>query len=152
MHVRIFGGLKVATKKERFDALEKRWISGHYVYEKPMFRAGLTHDDLAVIFHNLGFDFSRMFIHQRFERGGALNHRRAHFFNAARTKRICLSGKTQRRRRTFVGFQQRARRPLWPNRLAFGQPLVDGLKSFPGDVGERRNQLGTSGAAQFGLI
>ncbi len=152
MHVRIFGGFKVAAKKERFNPFEKRRIGGHHINKLAMLRTGLAHDDLAALFHNLCFDFSRMFIHQRFERGDAVNHRRAHFFNAARTKRICLSGKTQRRRRTFVGFQERAGRPLRPNRLAFGQPLVDGLKSFPGDVRERRNQLGTSGSAQFGLI
>ena len=152
MHVRIFGCLKVTAKKERLDPFEKRRIGGHHINKLAMFRTGLAHDDLAVLFHNLCFDFSRMFIHQRLKWRRAVDDRGTNLLNTARTKGIGFSRKAERRRRAFVGFQERAGRPLRPHRLAFGQALVDGLKSFPGDVRERRNQLGTSRSAQFGLI
>src|SRR5437588_3028305 len=120
MHVRIFGYLKVTAKKERLDALEKRWVSGHNVHELTVFRADLTHDDLAVLFHNLCFDFSRMFIHQRLKWRRAVDDRGTNLLNTARTKGIGFSRKAEGRRRAFVGSQERAGRPLRPHRLAFG--------------------------------
>jgi hypothetical protein len=62
--VGILGSFKVTTKEERFDALEKRRVSCHHVNKLTVLRASLAHDYLSVFFHNLGFDFARMFIHQ----------------------------------------------------------------------------------------
>ena len=68
MNVLVFGGFKVTTEKERFDAFEKRRIGRHHVDKLAVLRAGLSHHDLAVLFDDLCFDFARMLVHQSLER------------------------------------------------------------------------------------
>jgi hypothetical protein len=121
MNVLVFGGAEVATEEERLDALEKRRVGRHHVFELAVLRAGLAHDDLAVLFDDLRLDFARMLVHQRFERRLAGDDGVANFFYAARTKTVGLAREAERRSTAFVGFQQRTRRPVRANRLAFGQ-------------------------------
>ena len=68
MNVFVFGGAKVATKEERLDPFEKRRIGRHHIFELAVLRTSLAHDDLTVVFEDLCFDFTRMLVHQRFER------------------------------------------------------------------------------------
>ena len=60
MHVPVFCGAKVTPEKQRFDSSEERWIGGHDVLEFAVLRARLAHDDAAILFHNLSFDFARV--------------------------------------------------------------------------------------------
>ncbi len=83
MDVFVFSSAKVASEEKRFNPLEKRRISCHHVNKLAVLRTGLAHDDLSVLFHDLRFDFARMFIHQGFERGFAGNHGVANFLDAA---------------------------------------------------------------------
>src|SRR5882762_570215 len=134
MDVRIFGSLKVAAKKERFDALEKRGISCHYVNKLAMLRTSLAHDHLSVFFNYLRFDFARMFVHQRFERRLASDNSVANFFYTTRTKTVRFAREAERRRASFIGFEQWSRRPGWTNGFAFRKTLVYGLERLPGDA------------------
>src|SRR5438128_3629855 len=130
MHVRVFGGLEVAAKKERLDALEKCRVRSHHVYKLAVLRASLAHDDLAVLFYDLCFDFARMLVHQRFKRGSAVDHCGANFFHAARATRICLSGKTERRRGTFVDFSSGPGAQLGRMASPSGRRLLTDWKAF----------------------
>ena len=104
VNVGVFSGAKVATEEERFNSFEEGRIGSHHVRELAVLRASLAHNDLAVLFENLRFEFAGMLVHQRLERRFASNHGGAHFLHAARTKRVSLSGKTKWRRGSFVGF------------------------------------------------
>ena len=64
MHVFIFGGAEVTTKEQRLDALEKRRIGRHHIFKLAVLRTVLAHHDLAVVFNDLGLDFTRMLVHQ----------------------------------------------------------------------------------------
>src|ERR1700741_5335501 len=97
MNVRILGSLKVASKKERFNALEESRISCHHVDKLAMLRTGLAHYDLSVLFNNLCFDLARMFVHQRFERGLAADDSVADLFHAARAKAVGFPREAERR-------------------------------------------------------
>src|SRR5438128_12121088 len=141
MYVRVFGDTKVAAKEEGFDTLEKSRVGGHHIGKLAMLRASLAHDDAAVFFQNLCFDFPGMLVHQRLERCLARDHSVANFLNTTRTEAVGLSRESQRGCGTFVGFQKRPRRPIWPHTLAFGQQSVYRLESFPGDVRKVRNQF-----------
>src|SRR5438067_2268153 len=152
VHMRVFGGLKIATKEKRLDALEKRRIRSHHVYELAVFRASLAHDDLAVLFDNLCFDFAGMLVHQRFERSRAVDHGCANFLHAARAKRICLARKTERRRGSFVRLQKRTGCPIRANSFAFRQTFVNGLKSLPGNIRQGRNHFRAGYSAQFWFV
>ncbi len=68
VYVFIFGGTEVSAEEERFDAFEKARVGRQNVFELPVLRAVLSHDDLAVVFKNLRFDFAWVLVHQRFER------------------------------------------------------------------------------------
>src|ERR1043165_5468083 len=74
VNVRIFRSPKIATKKERFNSFQKRRIGRHHVGKLAMLRASLPHDHLAVLFQNLRFDFTRMLMHQSFQRSFAADH------------------------------------------------------------------------------
>src|SRR5262249_55813934 len=106
-----------------------------------MFRASLAHDDATAFFENLGFEFAWMGVHQSFERRLTTDHSVTYFFDAAWAKRICLSGKAERRCGAFVGFEQRTRRPIGTNGFALRQALIDRLESLPGDIRQRRDDF-----------
>src|SRR6266516_103010 len=152
MYVRIFSDTKVTTKEERFDTLEKSRVGGHHIGKLAMLRASLAHDDAAIFFQNLCFDFAGMLVHQRLERCLARDHSVANFLNATRTEDVGLSWEPKRRRGTFVGFQKRPRRPFWPHTFAFGQQGIDRLERFPGDVRKVRNQFRALRSAELTSI
>jgi len=105
MYVFVFGGAKVATKEERLDALEKRRVSRHHIFELPVLRAILSHHDLAVVFDDLRFDLARMLVHQRLERNSAADHGVANFFYAGWAETVSLAWETEWRSTAFVGFE-----------------------------------------------
>src|SRR6185436_11069254 len=94
MHVFVFSSAKVTTEEERLDALEKRRIGRHHIFEFAVLRTGLSHHYLTVVFNDLGFDLTGMLEHQRFERHRAGDHRIANFFNAGRTETVSLAWET----------------------------------------------------------
>ena len=136
MYVFIFGGAKVTTKEERLDALEKRRVRRHHIFELPVLRTILSHHDLAVVFENLRFDLAGMLVHQRFERHRSADHGVANFFYAGWTETVSLARETKWRSTALVGLEQRTGSPVGPNRFTFGKSLVNRLKSLPGHVGE----------------
>ena len=48
----------VAARKNVFQVLRERWIDRHQVFELPVNRAFLYHQDLAVAFDDLRLDFA----------------------------------------------------------------------------------------------
>src|SRR6266550_1666584 len=144
--------LEVASKKQRFNALEKRRVSCHDVNKLAVLRTSLAHNNLSVLFNYLSFDFARMFVHQRFERGLAADDRVADFFHAARTKAVGFARKAERRRASLVRFEKWPRRPGGTNGFAFRKTFVDGLKGFPGNTRKVREQLGTLYSRQLALF
>src|SRR5919106_1229320 len=105
MDVRIFSSAKVASEEERFNPLEKRGISCHHINKLAVLRAGFAHYHLAVLFNDLSFDFARMFIHQRFERGFSADHCVANLFDATWTKTVSFAWEAKRRRGALVRFK-----------------------------------------------
>src|SRR5262245_16106926 len=97
VNIRIFRRTKIATEEERFDSFEERRVSGHHVFKLAVLWASFAHNDLAVLFQNLSLEFARMRVHQSFKRSLAADHCIANFLNAARAKRICFSGESERR-------------------------------------------------------
>ncbi len=142
MHVFVFGSAEVATKEERLDAPQKLRVSRHHVFKLPMLRTIFAHHDLAIVFYDLSLDLAGMLVHQRFERSCARDHGVANFFNAGWTKTVGLTREAEWRSSAFIGFEQGTRRPVRANRFAFGQSPVNGLKSFPGHIGETGNEAG----------
>src|SRR5262245_29249770 len=134
MNVFVFRSAKVAAEEERLDPFQESRVRRHHVFKLPVLRAILSHHNLAIVFEDLRFDFTRMLVHQGLERNLTADHGVANFFHATRTKTICLAWKAKWWCSAFVGFEEWARRPGGANRFAFGQQLVDRLKRLPGDV------------------
>src|SRR4051794_39349977 len=104
MNVFVFSGLKVTTKEERLDTLEKRGISRHHIFKLPVLRTRLSHHDVAASFEYLCFDLTWMLEHQRVERHFAGDHGVANFFYAGWTEAIGLAWEPEWRSRALVGF------------------------------------------------
>ena len=121
MYVFVFGGAKVTTKEKRFDALKKRRVGRHHIFELPVLRTILSHHDLAVVFEYLRFDLTRMLVHQGFERNRSADHGAANFFYAGWTKTVSLAWETEWRRSAFVGFEQWTRSPVGPDGFTLGK-------------------------------
>ena len=105
MNVFVFGSAKVTTKEERLDALEKRRIGRHHIFELPVLRTILSHHDLAVVFHDLRFDLAGMLVHQGLERDRAADHGIANFFYAGWAETVSLTWKTEWRCTALIGFE-----------------------------------------------
>src|SRR5687768_10741753 len=105
MDVGVFSSAEVASKEKRFNPPEKRRVSCHHVNKLAVLRAGLAHDHLSVLFHNLRFDFARMFVHQGLESGFAADDRVANFLDAMWTKAVGLAREAERWRGALVRFQ-----------------------------------------------
>src|SRR5262249_17728527 len=58
MNIFVFSSLKVATKEERLDPLEKRGISRHHIFKLPVLRTSLSHHDVTVSLDDLRFDLT----------------------------------------------------------------------------------------------
>src|SRR5262245_38295107 len=112
VNVFVFGGAKVATKEQRLDAFQKRRISRHDVFELPVLRAILSHDDLAIVFDDLGFNFAGMLVHQHVERRLTRDHGVANFFYAAWAQTVGFAREAKWRSGALVGFEQRTRGPV----------------------------------------
>jgi hypothetical protein len=82
MHVLVFRRAKIAPVKKRLDASQEVRAGRHHVNELAVLRAGLTHQNAPVLFDDLRFDFTRMLVHQGFERRLAGDHCLAHFLDA----------------------------------------------------------------------
>src|ERR1044072_4628610 len=95
VYVFVFGGAKVTAKEERLDALEKRRVGRHHIFELPVLRAILSHHDLAVVFDDLRFDLTRMLVHQRLERNRTADHGVANFFYAGWTNTAGFAWETK---------------------------------------------------------
>ena len=154
MNVFVFSGTKVTTEEERLDARQKRRIGRHHIFKQPVLRTGLSHQYLTVVFNDLGLDLTGMLEHQHFERHLTSDHRIANFFDTGWTETVGLAWETEWWSSSFVGFEKRTGRPVWPNRLTFGQPLVDRLKRLPRHIREAGDEPGTLHSRQlafFGL-
>src|SRR5687768_16013670 len=131
MHVLVFCYAEVASEEERFDTLEKRGVSRHHVNELAVLRAGLAHDNLAILFDDLRFDFTWMLMHQSFKGRLAGNYSVANLFHAGGTQTVGLAREAERRSGAFIRLQQWTGGPLGMNRLSFGQSFVNCLKRRP---------------------
>lgn len=120
MNVLIFSYAEIASEEEGFDAFEKRGVSRHHVNELAVLGAGLAHDNLAVLFDDLRFDFTWMLVHQSFERRLAGNYRGANLLYASGAQTVSLARKSQRRSGAFIRLQKWTGSPLGMNRLSFG--------------------------------
>ena len=104
-------GANVPAGKDFLQVFEEGRIDGHHVFEMPVERAILDHDDLALLFHDRRFDLADLFIEQDAEVGLAVEDRLARLAHAARAKRICLARITEGGLGLFPRFQKRLIRP-----------------------------------------
>jgi hypothetical protein len=58
MNLFVFSSAKVTTKKEGLDPFKKRRIGRHHVFKLAVFGTGLSHQNLAIVFNDLRFDFA----------------------------------------------------------------------------------------------
>src|SRR6185436_16013208 len=93
---------KVSSEEERLDAFEEGRVSCHHIDKLAMLWTGLAHYHLTVLFYDLRFNLTRMFIHQGFERRLAGDDCRANFLYTGRTEAVSLPRKPERWRTAFV--------------------------------------------------
>src|SRR5215204_3488542 len=125
MNVFVFSYFEVPTKEERLNSFQEGWISSHYVDKLAVLRASLSHHDLTVLFDDLGFDFARMVVHQCLKCDFSTDYCISDFFYTGWAETISFAREAKRRRRPFVGFEKRTRRPVWANRFTFRESLVN---------------------------
>src|SRR5439155_7686486 len=130
----VFRNAEVAPKEERLNSSQELRIGSHHVFKLSVFRTVLLHDDLTILFENLGLNLARVFIHQGFQSSLSGDNGITNFLYTSWAKTVSLARKTERRRRSFVGFQERARGPVRTDGVAFGESSINRLKSLPDDI------------------
>ncbi len=78
----------VAAGENVFEVLGEGRIDGHQVFEHTVLGAFLDHEDFAIAFDDLGFDFADGFGEKNFVIGFAINDSLANFGDAAGAQRI----------------------------------------------------------------
>jgi hypothetical protein len=126
-------GLDVAPRKHVFQMLEERGVNRHRVFEMPVNRAVLDHDDLAVFLGDGGLDLADLFGQERLERLGAIEDGLPGLAHAGGTQRVGLTGPAKRRLRLLIRLQQWLVRPLGDEGRILAD-LVGAGKHLPGTV------------------
>ena len=92
---RLGDGGKIAPRKQRFETAEKCGIDRQCIDEAAMNRAAFLNQHLAVAFDDVRFDFSDVFVDERFHAPAARQNGLARFTHAGRTQRIRRARPTQ---------------------------------------------------------
>ena len=133
-------GADVAAREHFFEVLEEGGVHRHHVFEVPVNRAVLDHDDLAVLLIDGGLDLADLLVEQRLERARAVENRLARFAHARRTERVGLPRPAERRLGLLVRLQHRLVGPLRRERRVLAD-LVELRKDLPDAVGGNRQSL-----------
>jgi len=123
----------IAARELLFNPLQKAGIDGHHVFVMAVQGAFFDHPDLAVAFHDLGFDFADLFVHQVAPVFLAGNDGLASFFDAGRAERVCLTREAKGGPGLFPGLQEWLVGPLRFDR-GIGIALVEELNRVEGDT------------------
>ena len=127
-------GLDVAAGEHLFEVLEKRRVNRHDVFEVPVDRAVLDHDDLAVLLRDGRLDLADLLVEEHFDRLGAVDDRLPRLAHAGGTERVGFARPAKRRLGLLIALEQRLVRPLRGDRFVLGN-LIDPREHLPGAVG-----------------
>ena len=105
VNIGVVGDSKIAAEEQAFDTLRKLRTRRQDVLEITVLVAMLAHQDLAVLFNDLGFDFSTSAGFQCFQVGFSPDDLAAYFRDALRTQGISGSWKSQRRSAALIALQ-----------------------------------------------
>ncbi len=133
-------GADVAAGEYLLEMLEERGVNRHHVFEVPVDRAVLDHDDLAVLLVDGRLDLADLFVEQGLERARAIEDRLARFTHAGRAQRVGLARPAQRGLGLLVRLQDRLVGPLGLHRRA-RIDLVELGEDVPDAVGGNRQTL-----------
>jgi hypothetical protein len=103
----------IAAGKYLLQVLKEFGIYGHYIFEMPVLRAVLDHQDLAVVLYYLGLELPDFLIAKDIDREFTVENLVANLGHTFWAKRIGRSGPPQWRLRLLVRLQQRLVRPPW---------------------------------------
>ena len=82
MELLIVVSTNVAAGENLFQVAGEVGVDRHYVFEVPVSRTILHHQNPAVALNNLGLDLPRFFVHQNFNRQFAVENLLTDFRNA----------------------------------------------------------------------
>ena len=121
---------EVAARIHRLQPFEEGGVGRHDVFEAAVLRAFLAHQDPAALFDDLRGNLAGLALDQDLPVGLAGENLRAHLRDAARTERIGLARKAERREAALALLQQRRRRPLRLER-SLGESPVERARDTP---------------------
>src|SRR5205823_325530 len=130
----------VAPRERFFQVLEERRIDRHHVFEVPVDRAVLDHDDLAVLLGDSGFDLAHLLVEKNPVILLAVDDRLARGAHAVRAERVGFARPAKRRLYLLPRFLQREIRPLRSKR-AVGLEAVERIEGDPGALRRQRQGL-----------
>ena len=132
--------LDVAPRERLLEVLEHRRVDRHDVFEVPVHRAILDHQDLAVALDDLRLDLADLLVEQNRHVLLAVDDRLPRLARARRAQRVGLTRPAQRRLRLLPRFVQRLLRPLRrEGRIAANR--VQRAEHVPQPVGGDRQSL-----------
>ncbi len=111
-------------------------VDGERVFEGPVLRAGLPHQDPAVLLQDRGLDLAEVAVDQLGQVALAPDDRVAGFHHAPGAERVGLPRPSQRRLRPLPGLEQGSRSPFRLDRRMLGNTGVDRLEHLPSRVRE----------------
>ena len=134
------------ARMSRPGNISSRWrkkcrIDGHDVFEMPVERAVLDHQDFAVPLDDLRLDFAGPFLQQDAVILFAVDDLLADLRHATGAQRIGFPRPAQGRLRLFTRLQQRLVRPLGREGRILGNEVVNQTKNLPRPVGSNRHRL-----------
>src|SRR5215471_16493168 len=98
----VVGTTEIAAEEQTLDAPGKARVGGKDILKVPVGLAVFAHVYMSVLFHDPGLDLAGASVGERAELGLAADDGAADFFHAARTERVRLTRKSQRRRGALV--------------------------------------------------
>jgi hypothetical protein len=128
---------EIPAEKQALDPAGEIRVGGEDLLKRTVLLAHLAHEDAAVLFDQLGFDFPGMDLGERGKVGIAVEDRIADLGHALRAERIGHPRESERRRSPLVTLQDPARGPFWMWEFALRESPVDGLECLPGNIGKR---------------
>ena len=105
-------GADVAAGVRVFEMFEERGVHRHHVFEVPVLRAVLDHQDLAVALDDGRLDLANLFVEQHLVVALAVEDLLARFADARRAQRVGLARPAERRLHLLPGLLNRLVGPL----------------------------------------
>jgi hypothetical protein len=140
VQLRVVVGADVAAGKHLFEVLEERRVDRHHVFEVPMDRAVLDHDDLAVLLVDGRLDLTDLLVQKDRDVLLAVQDRLTRLTHAGRTQRVRLARPAEGRLRFLIRLQERLVGPCRRERRTL-LDSIDLRKHLPDAVGGNRQAL-----------